>query len=272
MPDRSRTAEGSPNMLALSHEDGGSGQPLILLHGFPFDRTMWASQTVRLRESMRVIVPDLRGYGQSALPSDGFAVDKMADDVLGLIDRLVPDEPVDLGGLSMGGYIAFSIVARHPEKVRSLMLLHTKAEADTPDQAQGRIKNAEAVEQTDDVLPVVDAMLPKLFSSSTRQRRPGLIEAFRKVMHAANPTSVSGTLRALAKRPDRTGLLPTITQPTLVIAGDQDPISPPETMEALAQAIPGAQFHRIPDVAHMSPVENPEQVTQHMIAFLQQRD
>src|SRR5438270_1647220 len=168
--------------MLLAYDDQGPGPVVVLLHGFPLDRTMWSDQLTGIGDIYRVIAPDLRGHGESAAPEGVYTMDAMADDVIELLDALQIKEPVVLGGLSMGGYVALALMARYPQRFRGLMLIDTRAAADTPEAARNREELARTVETTRSTRHVVDAMLPKLFSEETRLRRAELIPPVRAAM------------------------------------------------------------------------------------------
>jgi pimeloyl-ACP methyl ester carboxylesterase len=134
--------------MLLAFDDVGPGPVVVLIHGFPFDRSMWSHQRSSVGSIYRVILPDLRGHGTSAAPEGIYTVDEMADDVLELLDALQIAEPVVIGGLSMGGYVALSIAARHPERLKALMLINTRASADTSETARVREDLARQVESS----------------------------------------------------------------------------------------------------------------------------
>ena len=168
----------------------------------------------------------------------------------------------------MGGYVALALVARYPERVRALMLIDTKAEADSPEAARGREELAGSVEAAGNSAAVVAAMLPKLFSETTRQRRPELIAQMREVMERTPARAVAGALRGMAARPDRTAELAQIAVPTLVLVGADDAITPPDEAQKMAEAIPDAQIVIIPDAGHLAPLENPEATNEAILHFL----
>src|SRR4051812_16873266 len=132
--------------MLLAYDDDGPGPVVVLLHGFPLNRKIWSAQEASVGSIYRVIAPDLRGHGQSAAPAGVYTMDDMAGDVLELLDALQVDGPVVLGGLSMGGYVALSLLALAPERVRALMLIDTRASADTPEAARNREELARVVE------------------------------------------------------------------------------------------------------------------------------
>src|SRR5215468_1543440 len=147
--------------MRLAYSDEGPGPAVVLLHGFPLGRGMWIDQTHGLGSIYRVIAPDLRGHGDSPSPEGVYTMDEMADDVIELLDTLHLDGPVVVGGLSLGGYVALSMVARYPERIRALMLMDTRAGADTPEAAQKREEMAQAVIAAGNASPVVASMIPR---------------------------------------------------------------------------------------------------------------
>jgi pimeloyl-ACP methyl ester carboxylesterase len=255
--------------MLLAFDDVGPGPVVVLLHGFPLDRMSWTHQKSSIGAIYRVILPDLRGHGTSAAPDGVYAVDDLADDVLELLDALQLDEPVVLGGLSMGGYVALSIVARFPERVKALLLMDTRASADTPEAARQRLELAGRVEASGKVDEVIDAMIPRLFTRQTFDRDPALIARVHSQMARTPARAVAGTLRGLASRPDRTELLGSIRVPTLVLAGADDAIVPVEEARTMAAQIPGATFAVIPDAGHLAPLENHQATDAAILTFLQ---
>ncbi|AGA25588.1 alpha/beta fold hydrolase [Singulisphaera acidiphila] len=254
--------------MLLDFDDDGPGPVVILLHGFPLNRSMWKAQMAKIGSLYRVIAPDLRGHGHTAAPDGVYSIDAMADDVLDLLNALQLKEPVVIGGLSMGGYIALSLVARHPERVRALILMDTRAGADSTEAALGREEMAKQVETTRSTASVVQAMLPKLFSETTRNFHSDRIVPVRHMMEKTPARAVAGALRGMAARPDRTGDLARIQVPTLVLVGADDTITPPAEARAMAQAIPGAQFEIIPNAGHLAPLENPAASNAAILRFL----
>ena len=173
-----------------------------------------------------------------------------------------------LGGLSMGGYVALALVARYPERFRALMLIDTKAEGRLARGRPGPRGAGQQVEAAGNAEAVAAAMLPKLFSETTRQRRPQLIAQMREVMEKTPARAVAGALRGMAARPDRTAELAQIAVPTLVLVGADDAITPPDEAQKMAEAIPDAQIVVIPDAGHLAPFENPEATNEAILRFL----
>ncbi len=248
-------------------DDCGTGTPLLLVHGFPLDRTMWSEQLDQLSSCCRVITPDMRGFGQSPAKGDTTTMEQMADDLAGLLDALGMQEPVVLGGLSMGGYVAFQFWRKYAARLRGLILCDTKAEADTAEMAAGRRATAERILH-EGLAPIADTMLPKLFSETTRRERPEVIERVRRAILAADPHGIAAAARGMAERPNMTSLLGQIQCPTLVLVGQHDPLSPPAAMRAMSEAIPNAQFVEISNASHMAPLENPAEANAAICGFM----
>ena len=254
--------------MLLNYSDDGPGPVVVLLHGFTLDHTMWEAQRETLGSIYRVIAPDLRGHGRSAAPEGIYPIDDLADDVVELLDNLKISEPVVLGGLSMGGYVALSIAVRYPKRLRGLMLLNTRAAADMPETAQLREELALQVDATGDVTPVVATMLPKLFGPTTLARRGDLVERTGAVMRRSPARGVSGSLRGMAIRPDRVADLRRISLPTLVMAGSADSLIPVEESRLMANSLPNAELAIIPDAGHLAPLENPGAANAAILRFL----
>jgi pimeloyl-ACP methyl ester carboxylesterase len=255
--------------MRLAYDDDGHGTVVVLLHGFPLDRTMWTSQQTALSSLYRVIAPDLRGHGQSDAPSGIYPMEDLANDVVELLDTLKINEPVVLGGLSMGGYVALALAVRHAKRLRGLMLMDTRAAADTPEAARGREETARKVEEAGSAEPAVSGLLPKLFSPTTPQRRPELIARTKDQMLKTPVNGIVGALRGMAIRPDRTGDLGRINVPALVLVGLDDTITPPVEARQLSKALPNAELVEIPDAGHLSPLENPAPVNAAILRYLE---
>lgn len=241
---------------ALSVADVGQGPPILFVHGFPLDHTMWRHQLAEFSQDYRCIAPDLRGFGQSSVTEGTVSMDQFADDLAALLEALGVLEPVTLCGLSMGGYIAWSFVQRHAARLRSLILCDTRAAPDAVDMAANRRKLAEEVVPHGPEL-VVKAMLPRLLIPGRTVREPEWVQELRQVMLATNPQGIAAASRGMAERGDARPLLPTIECPTLVIVGEHDVISPPTEMREIASAIPESKFQIIANAGHIAPLEQP---------------
>lgn len=238
--------------LGIAYDDVGSGLPLVLLHPFPLDRGYWAPQIGSLVSRCRCIAPDARGFGETAA-APPYSMDRYADDVICLLDALAIDRAV-IAGLSMGGYIAFALWRRHPQRVRALVLADTRAGADTD---EGRAKRRALIElaRAKGTEAVAEAQLPGLVGKRTREKHPAVVEALRRMIERASVGGITGALEAMMARPDSTALLHTITVPTLIIAGDDDVLTPPKEARAMHDAIPHSRLEIIAGAGHASSFE-----------------
>ena len=264
------------NTIALSHGnlayiDRGHGTPVLLLHGFPLDHTMWSSQIEALSQHSRVLAPDLRGFGQSPLgevdPQRGISMEQYSDEMSEFLDALKITEPIILVGFSMGGYIAWPFVRKYRNRLRALIQCDTRAVADTEEGRAGRIKMADKVAEWGSER-VAEMMGPKLFSARALVTRPELMAEVRRVVKNTSPAAIAAAQRGMAVRPDVTPMLPTIALPTLILVGDSDAISTQTEMQSIAAAIPNAEFVVIPNSGHMTTMEQPAAVNDALGKFI----
>jgi pimeloyl-ACP methyl ester carboxylesterase len=233
---------------------------------------MWASQIAEIGKSYRVIAPDLRGHGDSPAPAGVYTMDEMADDIIELLDQLQIKEPVVVGGLSMGGYVALSLVLRHPERFCGLILIDSRAAADAPEAARVREETARAVVHEGSSRSMLETMVPRLFGKTTREKHPERIEPMLAVMERTTPQGIAGALRGMAVRPDRRGDLGKIKVPTLVMVGEEDVISPPAEAREMADLFPASRLEVIPNAGHLTPYENPQATNAAITRFLEHLD
>ena len=233
----------------------GRGPLAVLIHGFPLDHRLWLDVLHGpLAERRTLCAVDLRGHGWSPWRGDPVhTMERFADDVRAVI-RALGDEPADVAGLSMGGYAAFALQARHPELVRSLVLSNTRAAADGDAQRTARDDAiASVVEHGRRAL--VDAMLPKLLAPGADPLRRAQV---RTMIESLPVETIVADQRGLQRREDRVASLGAIAVPTLVVAGGADPITPVGEAEVMARGIPGARLEVVPDTAHLTPLERPD--------------
>ena len=237
--------------ISLEYDDIGNGVPLLLVHGFPLDRTLWRSQIAELSQVYRVIAPDLRGFGHSS-DTDGEAVtmDQYAEDLKALLDSLNVKEAV-VGGISMGGYITMAFVAHYADRVKGLILANTRALPDTAEAKQARLANAQKIHESGPSF-LVDSMAPKMLEPFAKSE---LAITVRSIMSRQRAPGMMSALRGMAVRPDRTTLLRFTTAPTLVITGSADALIPPADSEAMHAVMPNSRFVSIPDAGHLSNVD-----------------
>lgn len=253
--------------IDMSYDDtGGGGAALVLLHGFPFDRSMWEGQAEALGREFRVVAPDLRGSGETPLGAGDVTLETLAEDVAALLDDLNLGRVV-LGGLSMGGYVAFEFFRKFHGRVRALVLADTRPQADTAEGRRAREENAQRALQ-EGMAPIVESMLPKLLSAGTRERGGEVLEGVRSMMLGTSPEGAAASLRAMALRRDQTELLPSINVPTLIVVGSEDAVTPPADAEAMHAKIEGSRLFVVEGAGHLSNVERPEEFNRALVEFL----
>ncbi len=253
------------NGIDLAWSDDGHGPPLVFLHAFPLNRTMWDPQVAGLAHRHRVITVDLRGHGESDAPLWRYTLDGFADDIKHLLEHLGLARATFVG-LSMGGYILFEMYRRYPGMVHALALADTRAAADTPDAGAARFSMAQVAYRRG-AAAIADLMLPKLLSPRTLEHRADVRDRVRAIIAGAPVSGIAGDLMAMAERPDSTPLLPRITVPTLALVGEDDRASPPDEVEAMARHIPGATCVRITHAGHLSNLENPDAFNAALLKF-----
>jgi len=258
--------------IEIGYDSLGEGDTtLVLLHAFPLNRAQWAQQAPGLERDakVRVVTQDLRSLGESSLEVGPVTVEQMAADVLRLMDALAIESFV-LGGVSMGGYVAFQVFQRAPERVRGLILADTRATTDSPEARQAREATAVFVEEHG-VPALFDRDVPRLFSHVTQTSRPGVINEGRRIASLNSPIGVAAVSRGLGLRPDVTELLPQIATPTLILVGEQDALTPIADARILFERIPDAQLEVIADAGHLSNLERPDVFTELVTRFLRER-
>lgn len=254
--------------VTLHYTDEGEGEPVILIHGFPLSSELWTPQRAALSANYRVLALDLRGHGMSEPPHGAASVEMYADDVMAFMDALGIGA-VNLAGLSMGGYIVMALLRRYPDRVRSIMLLATKAPGDTDAGKQAR-NDMIALAETEGAGAVAEKMLPKMLTARTRDTNPELVEFARSMMARTSVEGIVGALHALRERPDSRPTLDGLALPALILVGQEDELTPPAEATAMEAAIRNARLEIVPDASHLLNLEQPEPVNRAMQAFLDQ--
>lgn len=252
--------------VRIAFETRGAGLPVVFLHGFPLNRRMWDPQLTALSSQAHLIAVDLRGHGESDAPLWRYTMDRFGDDVVAVLDHLRVAQAVVVG-LSMGGYVALSMMRRHADRVRALVLTDTKAQADTEQGRVGRFQMAQAAHRNG-AGAVADAMLPKLLAPETHREQPTLVRHVRSMIEGMAVSGIAGDLMAMADRPDSVPLLSTIRCPTLVIVGESDQATPVPDAQLMADTIPGAQLAIIPRAGHLPNLETPQPFNDRLGRFL----
>ncbi|MEO6067303.1 MAG: alpha/beta fold hydrolase [Gemmatimonadota bacterium] len=255
------------NGVSLAVEVRGEGPVVLFVHGYPLDRTLWQHQLGALT-GFRRIAPDLRGLGLSDAPDLGYSMATYADDLAALLDALHADQVV-ICGLSMGGYIALEFARRYRSRLRGLVLMDTRAEADTAEARKAR-EAAMQVARERGAGAIAAQMITKLFAPGAAETMPQVVDRIRGMMEAAPVKGIVGALSAMRDRPDSTATLSELEGlPTLIVVGEKDQVTPLAVARAMADAVPGGMLSVIPAAGHLPPVEQPIATTRVLTEFLQ---
>jgi 3-oxoadipate enol-lactonase len=250
----------------IFYEVVGVGPPVVLLHPFPANHDLWKPAARALVAHYRVILPDLRGHGDSEIGAGPATMEKHAADIARVLDheevRRAP-----LIGVSIGGYVLFEFWRKHRERVEALALCNTKAAGDTFEARAGRLQAAaEVIERGTE--PFFESMLPKLIGKTTHSTRPDLVEGALRMMRKMSAEDVAMVQRGMAERPDSMDTLKTINVPTLLVTGDEDIFTGVADAELMRQNISGSQMRVIAKAGHYSLWEQPEEMGKLLRQFL----
>jgi pimeloyl-ACP methyl ester carboxylesterase len=238
--------------VELYYEEHGKGMPVVFLHGFPFDHTIWGSLVPLLEREARLILPDLRGFGKSPVTEGIYTMRLMAEDIYSLLNRLEIQKAVIVGH-SMGGYISLAFAQAYPGHLAGLGLVATQAAADTPERRQSRYKTAEAV--THKGARVVASSMVKNLTP-----KKDLLTTIEGLILRTHPAGIVGSLKGMAERHDLTGILADIRVPAVVLEGTADQFIPRDNIHTLAQMLPSGWLEEVQGAGHMLMMEEPEQV------------
>lgn len=238
------------NGIQIAYTRKGTGKPLVLVHGYPLDHTIWDEVLPLLENEFDIITPDLRGFGQSEVVESQYKISDMAAEIAGLLDQLGIDKTV-IAGHSMGGYISLAFARAYPERVLGLGLVASQALADPPERKQGRYDAAVEIMKTG-VGPVAESMSVKL----TPDER---VQTFvRNLIAVQRPVGLAGTLKAMAERDDSTAILSGLRFPVAIVHGEIDELIPVQRAQEIKADIPHAIFTELSGVGHMPMMENPQ--------------
>jgi len=235
------------NNLELAYVRRGKGTPLVLLHGFPLDHHLWDDIAPLLEDRFDLILPDLRGFGESTTVDAPYSMDDYASDIAGLLDQLGIQKAV-IAGHSMGGYVALAFARLYPARVSGLALISSQVLADPPDRKEGRYKSAADVAEKG-IGDVVEAMTSK-FTSDAR-----LQTIARSIMEKQKPGAYIGALKAMAERTDSTSLLSTFKFPVMVVHGEADALIPVARAHEVKAALPDSYYVELKDTGHVPMLE-----------------
>lgn len=244
----------------------GDGPPIVLLHPFPTHHEFWLPVAETLAVRYRIILPDLRGHGESQAGEGPATMEKYAAD----LSRVMDDAGVaraPLIGISIGGYILFEFWRSYRGRVAALGLCNTKAPADTAEARTTRLQSASDVLERG-TEPFIELQTPRMLGKSTQATRPDLVEGALRMMRKMSPSDVAQVQRGMAERPDSIDTLKTINVPTLLITGDEDILTGPHEAELMHRHVAGSQMQVIPKTGHYSPWERPDEAARLLRQFL----
>ena len=254
------------NGLSVFLDGNSKNKPIIFVHGFPFDHTMWKAQIDELSKNYFCVTYDIRGLGESSAGNGQFTMESFVDDLETVMAELKLDKPI-LCGLSMGGYIGLRALERMQEKFSAAILCDTKSEADNN---AGKLKRAVAIKRinTEGLIPFTKDFITNCYGDHYKQNHKEEFEKRIAKSSGFDPVGVKGSLLAMLGRNDTTEYLSKINIPSLVICGEKDALTPTQVMKAMADKINNAEFVVIKDSGHMSPIENPGEVNDAIENFL----
>ncbi len=256
---------------AIYYEDQGpqEAMPLVFIHAFPFNLTMWNPQIQALSKKYRVISYDIRGHGKSDVGDGHYTIELFVDDLMALLDHLKIKKTI-ICGLSMGGYIALRALERHPKRFSALVLCDTRSEADSD---EAKIKRSATLRLLKEKgVPFFAEEFVKLaFAPETFKSNPSAIQMVKEMILNNSSLGIGGALLALACRTDTTAALKQITIPTLILVGEKDQITPPSAALAMKEKIPNAEMYIISQAGHLSNLENPIEFNQKLLTFLSKK-
>jgi pimeloyl-ACP methyl ester carboxylesterase len=250
----------------IAFEDAGNGPTVMLLHGYPFNRSMWNEQIEALQAHHRVIAPDLRGHGETEVTASPATMEAMARDIATLLEMLEISRAV-IGGLSMGGYVALAFCRQFPLITRALILADTRAQADTDEGKANRALQAEKALK-EGMEGIADSMLPRLLAPETVTRRPDVVRRLREMMVSTPPAGAAAALAGMAQREDQLEFLARIICPVLIVVGRKDVITPVADSERMHHEIGGSRLEIIENAGHVSNLEQPAEFNRILQTFL----
>lgn len=254
------------NGFEMFYRDCGSGVPVLLIHGFPLTGDMWDRQIEVLGSKTRVIVPDLRGFGRSEATDGTYLMDLFAYDLKKLLDTLGIEKAV-LAGISMGGYIALAFHRMFPSCVRALVLLDTKAGADSEAGKKDRLETARRA-RNGEMDKIADEWAEKLFASSSIMNMPEVVRHVRDRISRTSPETIAHASLGMMERFDSTPVLKDISCPVLIIVGEKDNLIPLEESKSMAAHIKNSTVEIVEGAGHLSCLEAPAKVNSLMLKFL----
>ena len=255
------------NDFKISYNDVGDGTvPIIFLHGFPFDKSMWKAQLEHLKENNRVIALDFRGFGKSIDENTPLSMELFTEDLILFMEELNIERAV-ICGLSLGAFVALDAIKRFPERFDALILCDTQCIADTSKVKEKRHKTIEEI-NANGSSEFKEKFVKSVFHKETLTNKPALVDELRTVVNANSDRVIKAGLLALADRSETCSILENITIPTLIICGRQDEITPLTQSEAMHKSIKNSELRIIDNAGHVSNLESPVEFNSYINEFL----
>jgi len=259
------------NNIAISYNDVGEGNiPVIFLHGYPFDKSMWKGQLDILKSTNRAIACDIRGFGKSKDEQTPLSIDLFCDDLLSFMDKLDVQKAI-ICGLSMGGFISLNAMKKFPERFKALILCDTQCIADTAEVKEDRYKAIEQI-NLDGAGVFNEKFVKSVFCSDSLTNKVELVENLRSIVSANSKAIITAGLTALAERSETCSILNAIHIPTLIICGREDEVTPLIESEFMHKHIEGSILKIIDNAGHVSNLEQPDEFNKYLIDFLNSLD
>jgi pimeloyl-ACP methyl ester carboxylesterase len=255
------------NQLSLAYDEKGSGIPVLWVHGYPLNKSLWAPQLDGLAELTRGLAIDLRGHGESQATSGIYTMDMLADDCAAFLDVLGIHQPIILAGLSMGGYVSMAFCRRHADRLAGLILCATRPQADSAEGKQNRTDSA-ALAQQRGVPAAVSGLQTKLMAPGTYVRQPDLVNTVKAMTESTPLEGVVGDLLGMRERPDSLSTLAGFKQPALILHGAEDQIIPVSEAEKMQATLPNSSLEIIQEAGHLLNLEQPRAFNSAVRSFL----
>jgi 3-oxoadipate enol-lactonase len=252
----------------VSYFDEGKGTTIVFIHGFPFNKSMWETQLIALRDQFRVIAYDVRGHGNTSANANEFSIPQFANDLLAFINQL-KIENVIICGLSMGGYIALHAIELFPDKIQGLILCDTQCAGDTDEAREKRMKAIELI-RNNGLEQYASDSIKNLFAPASLENQKGNVAFIKNTILKTPPDTICKTLMALANRKEKCSLLERVKVPVLILVGEEDKVTPLAAATKMHELIGGSILHAVKEAGHLSNLENHREFNAHLKDFLKE--
>jgi pimeloyl-ACP methyl ester carboxylesterase len=255
------------NGFNMEYTDRGTDIPLLLIHGYPLNRTIWDPQIAGFDNRVRVIAPDLRGFGGSDPIGGDYSMEMLADDCKELLDHIGLKQKVFIGGLSMGGYVALAFCRLFPGRAAGLVLASTKT---GPDNEEGKANRNKAIQTAmqGGAPAIAQNMLPKMLAPAAHENNHRLVEQVRRIMETASVEGITGALAGMRDRLDSSDVLANLHIPVILFHGQEDQIMPPSSAEEMHRLLPSSELHILPEAGHLINMEQPQKFNEILLPWL----